>query len=90
MAAMTWGPAPSKGVDFVPPGDREKDKGNALFKEGRFEAALNSYRNGLEAVHFDVTARGVAARLALHLNISGSSTFVLTQTHARYLINKRA
>ena len=65
---LSWGQEPAKGITFVAPGDREKEKGNALFKEGKFEAALISYRNGLEAVRKDVTAHGVSARLALHLN----------------------
>ncbi len=33
--SLGWGHAPAKGVSFAPPGDREKSKGNELFKEGR-------------------------------------------------------
>jgi hypothetical protein len=65
---MDWGPEPKKVVSFTPPGSREKEKGNALFKEGKFASALTSYRTGLDAVRADVTVHGVAARLALHLN----------------------
>ena len=69
---MQWGETPRKGVSFVPPGDREKNKGNELFKEHNFEAALVSYRNGLEAVRTDVSAHGVEMRLALHLNCAAA------------------
>jgi tetratricopeptide (TPR) repeat protein len=72
MAAMSWGPEPARGISFVPPGDREKEKGNALFKEGNFEAALASYRRGLDAVRTDLTAHGIAARFALHLNCAAA------------------
>ena len=68
MASMQWGPEPKKGISFTLPGNREKEKGNVLFKEGKLAAALASYRSGLDAVRTDVTAHGIAARLALHLN----------------------
>ena len=51
-APASWGPDPKKGLSFVAPGDREKEKGNGLFKEGKYAAALAAYSNGLEAVHY--------------------------------------
>lgn len=68
---MQWGKT-SHGISFVPPGDREKTKGNELFKQNDFQAALVSYRNGLDAVQKDLSAHGIEMRLALHLNCAAA------------------
>jgi len=96
MDEMTWGPSPSSVTQtFVSPGSREKEKGNVLFNEGKFEAALTSYQNGLEALQRDVTRGGIeeraapqhwsgavetALRLALHLNIA-AALLILERPH---------
>jgi hypothetical protein len=72
MASMSWGRAPHRGLSFVPPGKREKEKGNALFKEGKYDAALVSYCAGLDAVRTDLTAHGTQMRLLLNLNCAAA------------------